>query len=382
MSGNSRRNGPRRCEARRNRPGRGFVPILTAARACAIALFAATLAVGLPGAAHAQESLTPAQKAERVFHTYGRYGAKYSYGPVAVENGVLTIRNLKYAIALPGAAVDKPGAPKKTVTITFTVETITVRRYDYRNPELPHFADMTFTGMRIGGSMFDSPELRGMLAIFGPQELVMDLLQVYELDRAAGSINLESATVTMRGLLRQELSGRFDGVEFARLTDPKLLEKLGPGSIGTTPQDAAVAMFLDLFAATRIHRMSYALTDLGGIGRAMAAVAAAQSKKNPDAPKITAKAMRQALAGSLAGMAARFSGSFAPAMLRATARWMQAPGTLTIAFRPGRPLPVASIVGYFGALSAQAKQAKGQRLDLDPLQKFLGLNVSYAPAAR
>ena len=36
-----------------------------------------------------------------MLRAYGRYGAKYSYGPVAEENGVLTIRDLKYAVALP-----------------------------------------------------------------------------------------------------------------------------------------------------------------------------------------------------------------------------------------------------------------------------------------
>ncbi len=378
MSGNSRRNGPRLSEARRNRLG----AVVLALALAGTPLAAGGLTVGVSGAAQAQEALTPAQKAERLFHTYARYGAKYSYGPVTEENGVLTIRNLKYAVALPSDAVVKPGAPKKTVTMTFTTETITVRRYDYRNPELPHFADLTFEGLRWGGSLFDAPELRNALAIFGRQDLVVDFVQTYELDRAAGSMTVESAAVTMRGLLRQELSGRFDGVEFARLTDPKLLEKLGPGSIGSTPPEAAVATILDLFAATRVHRLTYALTDLGGLGRFFAFSAEVQSKKNPNAPKVTAKAMRQALVGALARIAAGYTGSFAPVMLRETARWLRTPGTLTIALKPGRPLPVASIVGYFAALSAQAKQAKGRKIDLDPVQKFLGLSVSYAPAAR
>ena len=382
MSGNSRRNGPRRCKARCARPGAAVLALTLACVPLAATGLTAGLAASLPGAAQAQDALTPAQKAERVFHTYGRYGAKYSYGPVAEENGVLTVRNLKYAVTLPGAAVDKPGAPKKSVTITLTVETIAVRRYDYLNPELPHFADMTFTGMRIGGSLLDTAEVRSALTPFGRHDLVIDLLQTYELDREAGSIDLTAGTVTLRGLMRFDLAGRFDGVEFARLTDPKLLEKLGPGSAGATSQDAAVAMFLDLFAATRVHRLSYALTDLGGVDKMLAVMAAAQTKQNPDGPKITAEMLRQGFAGGLAGMTARFSGSFAPAMLRAAARWMQAPGTLTIALKPGQPLPVASIVGYIGALSAQAKQAKGQRLDLDPLQKFLGLSLTYTPAAR
>ncbi len=382
MSGNSRRNGLTLSEARRRLPGTALLALALAGAPLATGGLTAGLTVGVSGAAQAQEALTPAQKAERLFHTFGRYGAKYSYGPVAEESGVLTIRNLKYAVALPSDAVVKPGAPKKTVTMTFTVETITVRRYDYRNPELPHFADVTYTGMRFGGSLFDAPEMRSTLAVFGRQDLVVDFVQTYELDRAAGSIDLTAGSVTLRGLLRQELTGRFDGVEFARLTDPKLLEKLGPGSIGSTPPEAAFGTILDLFAATRVHRMSYAITDLGGIERVFAVVAEAQSKKNPSAPKITAKSMRQAFAGMFAGMTARFSGSFAPAMLQATARWLQAPGTLTIALKPDRPLPVTSIVGYIGALSAQAKPAKGKRLDLDPLQKLFGLSFAYTPAAR
>jgi len=148
------------------------------------------------------------------------------------------------------------------------------------------------------------------------------------------------------------------------------------------PPEAALGMVLDLFSATRVHRLSYALTDLGGVDKMLAVMAEAQSKQNPDGPKITAKMMRQGIAGGLAGAAARFSGSFAPKMLGATARWLLAPGTLTIALRPARPLPIASIVGYIGALSAQANQGKGQKLDLDPLQKFLGLSFSYTPAVR
>ena len=348
----------------------------------ALALTGGPLVAGLPATAMAQESLTPARKAEKLFYGYDRYGAKYSYGPVSEENGILKIRNLKYEVAVPWQDPKNPDAPKKTETFNFTAETIVVRRYDYRNPELPHFADVTFSGIRPGGSVLDRLGWSKSPAVFGGKELVLDFSQKYELDWAAGSMTVDSAAVTMRGLLRQELSGRFDGVEFKRLTDPKLLEKLGPGSIGSTPPEAALGTILDLFAATRVHRLTYALTDLGGLGRLFAFSAEVQSKKNPNAPKVTAKAMRQALVGALARIAAGYTGSFAPVMLRETARWLRTPGTLTIALKPGRPLPVASIVGYFGALSAQAKQAKGRKIDLDPVQKFLGLSVSYAPAAR
>ena len=355
------------------RPGAALLAFALAAA------LTAWLTAGLSGAAQAQEALTPAQKAERVFHGYGRYGAKYSYGPVTEKNGVLTIRNLKYEVALTLPVANKPGAQKKTVTMKFTADPITVRRYDYRNPELPRFADVTFKDIRPGGSLIDTEELRGLLAAVGRQDLVLDLSQTHELDRAAGSINLDAFAVTMREMLRIDLTGRFDGLDFARLTDPKLLEKLGSGKV---PSDTTVGMILDLLGEMRVHRASYALTDLGGIGKAMAVMAAAQSKKNSAGPKLTGPMMRQALAGSLAGAAARFSGSFAPVMLRATARWLLAPGTLTIALRPGRPLPATGIVGYVGAFTERTKRTKDQKIDLDPLQKFLGLSVSYTPAAR
>ena len=315
----------------------------------ALALTGGPLVAGLPATAMAQESLTPARKAEKLFYGYDRYGAKYNYGPVSEENGVLKIRNLKYEVAVPWQDPKNPDAPKKTETFNFTAETIVVRRYDYRNPELPHFADVTFSGIRPGGSVLDRLGWSTSPAVFGGKELVLDFSQKYELDRAAGSIALESAPITIRGLLRANLTGRFDGVEFARLTNLKLLEMLNPANVHTMPPEAATAMVLDLFAATRVHRMTYTMTDLGGLGRLFSFAAEAQSKKNPNAPKITVKEMRQSLARIFAGMTARFSGSFAPAMLRAAARWLQAPGTLTIALKPGRPLPVAGIVGYIGA---------------------------------
>ncbi len=346
------------------------------------AVLALALAAGLSGAAQAEEALTPAQKAERLFHGYDRYGGKYSYGPVAEENGVLTVRNLKYETSAPWQDPRRPDSPKQTLTLKLTVETVAARRYDYRNPELPRFADVTYRGIRVGGSLFDRMGGNRFAAVFGGDEMVLDVVQTYEADPAAGSIELKAGTVTIRKVLRFDLTGRFDGLDFARLTDPKLLEKLGPGSAPSMPPDGAVATILDLLGDIRIHRLSYALTDLGGVGRMLAVMAAAQSAKNPDGPKVTAEMMRQGLAAGLAGAIDRFSGSFAPKMLGSTARWLLEPGMLTIALRPGRPLPVNGIVGFVGAFVAKMRQAKGQKIDLDPVQKFLGLSVSYTPAAR
>ena len=241
---------------------------------------------------------------------------------------------------------------------------------------------MAYRGIRPGGSLLDRFGWDRARAVFGGQDLVLDVSQAYELDRASGSLDQKALAVTMRDLLRFNLTGRFDGLDFARLTDPKLLEKLGSGSAQGTGSEAAVGMFFDLLGEMRIHRLSYATTDLGGIGKMLAAMAAAQSKKNPDGPKVTAEMMRQGLAAGLAGAIDRFSGSFAPKVLGATARWLLEPGMLTIALRPGRPLPVNGIVGFVGAFLAKMRQAKGQKVDLDPVQKFLGLSVSYTPAAR
>ncbi len=360
--------------AARHRPG-----AVVLALALAGGFFAAA---GLSGAAQAQETLTPAQKAERLFHGYDRYGGKYSYDPVTEENGVLTVRNLKYAASVPWQDPKRPDSPKQTLSLKITVETVTARRYDYRNPKMPLFADVTYRGIRVDGSLFDRMGGSRFADIFGGDEMVLDVVQTHEADPAAGSIELKAGTVTIRKVFRFDLTGRFDGLDFARLTDPKLLEKLGPGSTASMPPDAAVATILDLLGEMRIHRLSYALTDLGGIGKMLAVMAAAQSAKNPDGPKVTAEMMRQGLAAGLAGAIVRFSGSFAPKMLGSTARWLLEPGMLTIALRPGRPLPVNGIVGFVGAFISKMRQAKGQKIDLDPLQKFLGLSVSYAPAAR
>ena len=352
--------------------------MLTVARICA--LLAAMLAAGLPGAAQAQETLTPAQKAERLFHDYDRYGAKYSYGPVTEENGILTVRGLKYEVAVPWQDPKRPDGPKQTLSLKLTVETIAARRYDYRNPELPQFADVTYRGIRVGGNLLDRMGGNQFAAVFGGDEMVLDVVQTHEADPAAGSIELKAGTVTIRKVLRFDLTGRLDGLDLARLTDPKLLEKPGQGSAPSMPPDAA--RILDLLGDVRVHRLSYALTDLGGIGKMLAAMAAVQSAKNPDGPKVTAEMMRQGLAAGLAGAIDRFSGSFAPKMLGTTARWLLEPGMLTIALKPARPLPVNGIVGFVGAFIAKMRQAPGQKIDLDPVQKFLGLSVSYAPAAR
>ena len=57
-----------------------------------------------------------------------------------------------------------------------------------------------------------------------------------------------------------------------------------------------------------------------------------------------------------------------------------APGTLTIALRP-EPAPADDrMIGFVAGFAATVKQMKGQNINLDPLQKFLGLSVSYIAA--
>ncbi len=350
----------------------------------ALALLAAILAPFAalpPGPARAQDALSPAQKFDLLYSRDRKLGAEVGYGALAEENGVLTIRGLTYRLALP-----EQGAQGATAFMRMTVETMQVRRYDYGNPDMPRFSDLTMTGVRIGGSVFADDIFRRLAPLLGGKEAVFDVVQTYEADIAAGTITATNNTLTLRDVFRIALAGRFEGVDFARLSDTAMMEEMlraGPNAGQPGVPDKVGAVFMAALGRARIQNLSLSFTDLGGVDRILALMAATHAQKNPATPKPTPGMLRRSLAGTLTGFGARrLSGSFGPAMWVKLSRAILEPGTLTVALRPERPQSFAGIIGFVAAFGAGVQQNREQKIDLDPLQKFLGLRVSFAPAAR
>ena len=362
--------------AARRRPG---AVVLALAGAL---LAGAGLAAGLPGTAQTQEALTPAQKAALLLTAFRKFGGKARYDSVAGRNGTLTIWDLKLEIPAP---VDRLSIRGSTGKLIVTAETMLVRRFDYRNPDLPRFADLSIMGVRPGGTAVNDRELRAFRSIFGLDGIVLDIRQNYALDPETGSLNYRNFLVALREVASISLSVRLDGVDFAKLSDPDFWKRLAMSerNLGKkrSPAFAGEAL-LGAVNQMRIHTLSYSFTDLGGVGKAMAYAAAERSRENPASPKFTANMMRDMVAGALAGANARFSGAFANEVLRKAGRIAMAPGTLTVLAKPSRPLPITRIIGFAAGFAATVDQMKGRKIDLDPVQKFLGLSVSYAPAAR
>jgi len=387
MSGNSRRNGPRLSEACPAVPGSK----LTTARrrkgrlAPALLIYAIAgvlLADGPTGAARAQESLLPAQKAALLFTAYRKFGGKVTYRAVADHNRALTIRGLSYKIPLPARKSLKRG---RREFLSMTAETMVVRRFDYRHPDLPYFADLAIKGVRLGEGVLNRDDRRMYQAVFGQSEIIFDVRQKYKLDPATGSLSYREFSIAVRGVAVFSLNARLDGIDFAKLSNPDFWEELvlterGRGRKGSTAN--AGEMLLEAASQVKIHALSYSLTDLGGVGKAMAYAAMERSKKNPTGSAISVDMMRDMVAGALAGANARFSGAFAADVLEKAGRFAIAPGTLTFTAKPERPLPMARLIGFVVGFAATIDWIKGRKIDLDPLQKFFGLSVSYAPAAR
>ena len=352
--------------------------------ALAFGLLAGTgLAIGLvSGVAQAQEALTPAQKAALLFTAFRKFGGRARYGSVAGRAGALTIRDLKLEVPAP---VDRLSIRGRAGKLTMTAETMLVRRFDYRNPDLPRFADLAIMGVRPGGNAVNDRELRTFRSIFGRDEIVLDIAQNYALDVAAGSLDFRNFSVALRGVATLGLTVRLDGIDFAGLSDPDVWERLllRERHPGKRKRLAAVdAILLDAVPRLRLHALSVSLTDLGGVERAMAYAAEQRSQENPDRPRLTPDSMRDMAAGILVGYGARFSGILAAQALREAGRFVMAPGTLTAAAKPAQPLSMTRLAGFAEGFATAVDRMKGRKIDLDPLQKFLGLNVSYAPAAR
>lgn len=370
--------------AARRPPGRYISRPGAAVLALASGLLASTgLAVGLvSGAAQAQEALIPVQKAALLFTAFRKFGGKVRYGSVAGRNGALTIRDLKLEFPAPGDRLSIRGRAGKLIV---TAETMFVHRFDYRNPDLPRFADLAIMGVRPGGNAVNERERSAFRSIFGRDDIVLDIAQNYALDPAAGSLDCRNFSVALRGVAALGLAVRLDGIDFAGLSDPDVWEKLllRERHPGKRKRLAAVdAVLLAAVPRLRLHALSVSLTDLGGVEQAMAYAAEQRSQENPDRPRLTPDSMRDMAAGILAGFGARFSGILAAQALREAGRFVMAPGTLTAAAKPAQPLSMTRLAGFAEGFATAVERMKGRKIDLDPVQKFLGLSVSYTPAAR
>ena len=75
----------------------------------------------------------------------------------------------------------------------------------------------------------------------------------------------------MRDVGAFSLAAGFDGVDFSKLTDPITGKNWVPErSRGEKKLPSVIGeMLLDAVSQVRIHALSYSLTDLGGVGKAM-----------------------------------------------------------------------------------------------------------------
>lgn len=330
----------------------------------------------------AQDAMTPTQKVDRIFSQYKKMGGKLSYGDVTEENGVLTAKNLKIEMSLPVKDPKNPSGAKVNKTFLITMDEMIIRRYDYKNPELPMFSDGEVKGMRFDGELVNNKEMSQFMAASGLTELVIDGTFKYDANVEKGTIQLDSYAITVRDVMSFGLSGKIDKIDFSKL--PKDLIQPGFGLPGQKNEGVKKVknpgeMMMAAFGQSRLHGLSITLTDLGGIERGMKFAAAEQSKKNPSGPKMTAAMMRAQVKGMLGFANQKLTGAFAASLIDAVGKLISRPGTLTIAAKPNQPVQFVSLFG-FAMMTAASAQKPGQKLNLDPVQGFLGLKATFTPA--
>lgn len=332
--------------------------------------------------AMAQETLTPTQKVDRIFSQYTKMGGKLSYGEVTEDGGVLTAKDLKVEMSLPVKDPKNPTGAKVNKTFLITLDEMIVRRYDYKNPELPMFSDGEVKGMRFDGELVNNKEMNQMMAATGLKELVMDGKFKYDANVKTGTVQLDTYSITVRNIMSFGLSGKIDKIDFSKL--PKDLIQPGFGLPGQKNDGMKKVknpgeMMMAAFGQSRLHDLSITLTDLGGIERGMKFAAEEQSKKNPSGPKMTAAMMRAQVKGMLGFANQKLTGAFAASLINAVGKLVSGPGTLTIAAKPNQPVQFVSLFG-FAMMTAASAQKPGQKLNLDPVQGFLGLKATFTPA--
>jgi len=329
-------------------------------------------------AAVAQDAMTPEQKVQKMMSQYTKLGGKVTFDSATEDGGVLTVKGLKIAMELPVDDPKKPGAKIKK-SFLITLDEMIIRKYDYKNPELPLFADGEVKGMRFDGELVNNKEMSEFLVAVGLKELVLDAKFKYEANQQAGLITLDTYSITLREVMTFALSLKVDQIDFTKI--PKGIMQPGfgvPGSKTGAPKVKNPGqVFMQAMGKSRLHNLSIALTDLGGIERGMKFAAAEQSKKNPSGPKMTTDQMRAQVKGMLAFGKSRVAGAFATSVIDAAGKLLTKPGTLTLAAKPNQPVQFVSLMGFAVMMGAGA-QKPGQKINLDALQGFLGLKATYS----
>jgi len=332
----------------------------------------------------AQETLTPAQKVERIFSQYKKMGGKLSYGDITEENGVLTAKDLKIEMKLPVKDPKNPKGNKVMKTFLLTLDEMTIRRYDYKNPELPMYSDGEVKGMRFDGELVNNKEMSQFMAAAGLKELVLDGKFKYDANIKTGTVTLDTYSITVRDVMSFGLSGKIDKIDFSKF--PKDLIRPGFGLPGQKNDGLKKVknpgeLMMAAFGQSRLHGLSIRLTDLGGVERGMKFAAEEQSKKNPKGPKMTAALMRAQVKGMLGFANQKLTGAFAASLIEAVGKLVSGPGTLSVTAKPNKPVQFVSLFG-FAMMTAASAQKPGQKLNLDPVQGFLGLKATFTPAVQ
>lgn len=361
-------------------------PSKLAAALVGLSLLAAPAAVTalIPSRAAAQETLTPEQKIQRMFVQYTKMGGKVTYGDISDENGVLTVKDLKIDMKLPVQDPKNPKGEKVNKTLLITVDDMIIRRYDYKNPTLPMFSDGEVKGLRFDGELMNNKEFSELLARTGIKELVMDAAFKYDANVDTGTVSVDTYSVTVREFFRFSLSGKIDKIDFSKLPKDLLTPGFGVpgaknGGVGKVKNPGQVLMAA--FGQSRLHSLAITIADLGGVERVMNIAAEEQAKKNPSGPKLTVQQMRAQVKGMLGFANQKVTGAFAGSLLDAVGKLISGPGTLVIAAKPNQPVQFVSLFG-FAMMTAASAQKPGQKLNLDPVQGFLGLTATFTPASR
>ncbi len=366
--------------ALRRHAARSFGPIIVG-----LGLALASAATGITiwsASAVAQTAMTPEQKVRKLLSRHTKQGDKVSFASATEEGDVLTVRELRIAAELP---IDDPKEPDTGIKKSFlvTLDELTIRKYDYNNPELPLFADAEVKGMRFDGDLVNNREMSEALNSVGLKEMVLDSKIKYGANPQAGLISLDTYSITLRDMMSFALSLKVDQIDFAKI--PKGITRPGLGV--SVSKDGAPAVsnpgevFMQVFGTARLHNLLISLTDLGGIERGLALAAAEQSKKNVNGPKMTVDDVRDQVRKLLAFARTKVAGAFANSAIDAAGQLLAKPGTLTLAARPNQPVQFTSLMG-FAVMMGASTQMPGQKINLDALQDFLNLTATYTKADR
>ncbi|MEM9683435.1 MAG: hypothetical protein AAF942_09230, partial [Pseudomonadota bacterium] len=290
---------------------------------------------GTGGGAGLPAGMTAKQAADSITASANKSGRSMAYGSAETNNGALVMKDVTIVV---------PNSKDK-----IKIGELRFNKYDYKNPDLPAFADIEYRNISLG-PLLTTPQAKQFMQMAGVDDIVANIRAVYTYDATNKVLDVTNVTINADKLATIKMAMKLGGIDLAKLQEAQKGGNANP------------AAMLPMLQSLQIYGITFSITD-DGVREAILKSAAKQ--QNSDVDKI--KAMALAL---LAGVKQQPQSKSAIAQegITAAEAFIKDGGTIELKIAPDAAVAVMSLAPTFMGGPTPEK--------IDALKKQLNMSIT------